>query len=1006
MKKATIALLALLTVFLAFAMTPAGAQREPEDAPKDRSDPATVVHSSLLDLARPALRRALPNGPETVEGSVPMMNGRAVVDITITGDPVETLAALEEIGFEEGAIANGLISGQLPVNQIMSVNQVPGVHTVLPAFALTNVGSVTAQSDASMRADEARSTFAIDGSGITVGALSDSFDCTGTQEAANVASGDLPSGIVVLDDSFCPSGRDEGRAMMQLIHDSAPGASQQFHTGFGGQADFATGILELAAAGSDVIVDDVFYFAEPFFQDGVIAQAVDTVAADGVVYLSSAGNAATNSYESAFTESGQTDFGGALHDFDPGTGIDTRQLIHDSAPGASQQFHTGFGGQADFATGILELAAAGSDVIVDDVFYFAEPFFQDGVIAQAVDTVAADGVVYLSSAGNAATNSYESAFTESGQTDFGGALHDFDPGTGIDTRQRIRIPRFTTASLSFQWDQPFQSISGTGATTDLDIYLLDTTGTVVASSSTGNIGGDPLEVLVYRNTTGSAELDLVIVNNSGPNPTLMKYVGFRNLDIVEWDTNSGTVVGHANAAGAHAVGAAWYVNTPEFGVAPPIVESFSATGGVPILFEVDGTPTVQDRQKPDFVAPDGVDNTFFGTDSDTNGFPNFFGTSASAPAAAGGAALILDAVPGATPLAVGTALESSAIDMAAAGFDHGTGAGLIQIDAAINQLLGASFCNGLSVTVDLSEGDTPTSGDDVILGTSGPDVIVALGGDDTICGLGGNDTINAGPGNDTVLAGDGDDTVFGLDGNDAIFGGAGSDELVGFAGDDTIIGDAGQDTINGGAGNDTATGGPDDDSLFGQAGNDALEGNGGNDFVSGLGGVDVITGGNGNDTINGGPGNDNIGGGPGDDVIFGLNGNDTLAGDAGNDEIFGQLGQDQVIGGNGDDQLLGNEDDDILTDSSGTNTINGGAGDDTITGGTGIDRIFGDGNLAHAGNDTITGGGGEDLLLGFAGNDTISAQDGEIDTVNGGPGADGCTVDTGVLTDAVFFCEP
>ena len=895
-KKATIALLALLTVFLAFAMTPAGAQREPEDAPKDRSDPATVVHSSLLDLARPALRRALPNGPETVEGSVPMMNGRAVVDITITGDPVETLAALEEIGFEEGAISNGLISGQLPVNQIMSVNQVPGVHTVLPAFALTNVGSVTAQSDASMRADEARSTFAIDGSGITVGALSDSFDCTGTQEAANVASGDLPSGIVVLDDSFCPSGRDEGRAMMQLIHDSAPGASQQFHTGFGGQADFATGILELAAAGSDVIVDDVFYFAEPFFQDGVIAQAVDTVAADGVVYLSSAGNAATNSYESAFTESGQTDFGGALHDF--------------------------------------------------------------------------------------------------------------DPGTGIDTRQRIRIPRFTTASLSFQWDQPFQSISGTGATTDLDIYLLDTTGTVVASSSTGNIGGDPLEVLVYRNTTGSAELDLVIVNNSGPNPTLMKYVGFRNLDIVEWDTNSGTVVGHANAAGAHAVGAAWYVNTPEFGVAPPIVESFSATGGVPILFEVDGTPTVQDRQKPDFVAPDGVDNTFFGTDSDTNGFPNFFGTSASAPAAAGGAALILDAVPGATPLAVGTALESSAIDMAAAGFDHGTGAGLIQIDAAINQLLGASFCNGLSVTVDLSEGDTPTSGDDVILGTSGPDVIVALGGDDTICGLGGNDTINAGPGNDTVLAGDGDDTVFGLDGNDAIFGGAGSDELVGFAGDDTIIGGAGQDTISGGAGNDTANGGPDDDSLFGQAGNDALEGNGGNDFVSGLGGVDVITGGNGNDTINGGPGNDNIGGGPGDDVIFGLNGNDTLAGDAGNDEIFGQLGQDQVIGGNGDDQLLGNEDDDILTDSSGTNTINGGAGDDTITGGTGIDRIFGDGNLAHAGNDTITGGGGEDLLLGFAGNDTISAQDGEIDTVNGGPGADGCTVDTGVLTDAVFFCEP
>ena len=49
-------------------------------------------------------------------------------------------------------------------------------------------------------------------------------------------------------------------------------------------------------------------------------------------------------------------------------------------------------------------------MIVDDVSYFAEPFFMDGMIAQAVDIVAARGVAYFSSAGNQARHSYENEF--------------------------------------------------------------------------------------------------------------------------------------------------------------------------------------------------------------------------------------------------------------------------------------------------------------------------------------------------------------------------------------------------------------------------------------------------------------------------------------------------------------------------------------------------------------------------------------------------------------------
>ena len=125
-------------------------------------------------------------------------------------------------------------------------------------------------------------------------------------------------------------------------------------------------------------------------------------------------------------------------------------------------------------------------------------------------------------------------------------------------------------------------------------------------------------------------------------------------------------------------------------------------------------------------------------------------------------------------------------------------------------------CNGLEVTVDLANGDKPTSGDDVILGTNNVDRIKALGGNDTICALGGDDIIKAGRGDDWVDAGAGDDQVIGGggkdrirggDGNDVLKGGQGNDVMKGGSGDDTIAGGKGADTINGGLGTDTCDGG-------------------------------------------------------------------------------------------------------------------------------------------------------------------------------------------------------
>ncbi|MGH8586578.1 MAG: hypothetical protein ACREWE_10495 [Gammaproteobacteria bacterium] len=165
---------------------------------------------------------------------------------------------------------------------------------------------MTSRGDAAIRADVARMTFGVVGTGVMVGTLSDSFNCLGGA-AAGVASGDLPAGITVLEEGPCADGRtDEGRGMMEIIHDIAPGTTQAFHTAEGGQANFAQGIIDLANAGAKVINDDIIYFAEPFYQDGIIAQAVNTVKGMGVAYFSSAGNDGRQAYESPFVRAGSS----------------------------------------------------------------------------------------------------------------------------------------------------------------------------------------------------------------------------------------------------------------------------------------------------------------------------------------------------------------------------------------------------------------------------------------------------------------------------------------------------------------------------------------------------------------------------------------------------------------------------------------------------------------------------------------------------------------------------
>ena len=297
-----------------------------------------------------------------------VVDGKVLIDAVATGQGSELLAELEALGLERGSAFGRMVSGWLPVGALELAAELGTLQAARPAVALSQVGSVTSEGDPAMFSDLARLFFGVKGRRITIGSLSDSYDCL-EGAAGDIAGGDLPPArrITILDDSACP-GSDEGRAMMQLIRDVAPRASQAFHTAFGGQADFANGIVELAdQAGSEVVVDDVIYFAEPMFQDGIIAQAVDQVKAQGVAYFSSAGNGGRNSWDSAdngFVDSGVTGaFGGVRHDFDPGPGVDDLQSFI-IAPGT-----TIFAFQWDEPAASVGVGAPGSASDVDILVY-------------------------------------------------------------------------------------------------------------------------------------------------------------------------------------------------------------------------------------------------------------------------------------------------------------------------------------------------------------------------------------------------------------------------------------------------------------------------------------------------------------------------------------------------------------------------------------------------------------------------------------------------------------
>jgi hypothetical protein len=594
-------------------------------------------------------------------GAAPLV----AIDAVTRGDPQLLKSALESLGLEHPAVFRNDVGGWLPVSAIEQAAARTEVTSLRAALSRTR-GVVATQGDFVQGTAALRQTYAtLDGTGVTVGVLSDSYDCYSVYAA------------------------NQGTSVSGVPDPPASGPTGYAFNGFTADAetDVSTGALP---ANVNVLAE---------------------VGGGGTACITEFGYPV----ELPFTDEGRA----------------MLQIVHAVAPGASLAFYTADNSEADFANGITALANAGAKVIADDVGYFDEPFFQVGLTGEAIDTVYGQGVAYFSAAGNDSNLAYDNTtpkFDAGSGPQMGETLLNFDATDATQVpSMTVTVPSLLQGefiALVVEWDQPYVtgSPNSPGATSQIDVCVtapadysvFNLDGTSETCTGPNAVGTDPVQVLILGNPANAAGFTV-------KNETVTISIGLANATVpgrikVAWEDDgagsqiqaslaqpaAATIQGHPNDPNAATVGAAFFVDTAPCGlVVTTELEPYSSLGGSPILFASGSSPipSTNPPQKPDFVGPDGVNTTFFGftlTSSDDpstvagcandTSLPNYFGTSAATPHAAGLAALMLQANSKLTPTEIYGAIRNTAAAMDNPSPDYATGYGFIKAQTALASL--------------------------------------------------------------------------------------------------------------------------------------------------------------------------------------------------------------------------------------------------------------------------------------------------------------------------------
>jgi hypothetical protein len=321
----------------------------------------------LADLVRASREAELGNIPLTPWPGIPLygvpksvadalrtrrmrINRDGAIQVYILLDEVneENLRRLEDAGavLELQDQQRAMVQAHVSVGDLEKLAAVASVQLIrLPNYGIRHTGSVDTEGDAILRADQVRSLLHVDGTGVRVGVISDGLKgvfatgCTTCQGVAGgpIATGDLPNatgtrnGAGVLTASsggitghsfsanqdleglpppsppcgFSGAGA-EGTALLEIVHDIAPGA-QLFFANFDTEMAFRLAVNSLASQ-TDVVVDDIGFFGEPYDGSSDVstntANALNSTTNPIRAYFTSVGNEADEHYLGAYLDSG------------------------------------------------------------------------------------------------------------------------------------------------------------------------------------------------------------------------------------------------------------------------------------------------------------------------------------------------------------------------------------------------------------------------------------------------------------------------------------------------------------------------------------------------------------------------------------------------------------------------------------------------------------------------------------------------------------------------------